>query len=474
MRIRGRLALLIGVVAVAATLVPVARASAAGLPPTLSVSSYRVELRTAPFGGVSPSETVTVTNLGPGTATGLKVSAVDNSDFTRTTTCGPTLGAGASCTFTVVLNGNEYPGHPGEPAYSGRRGYVRVSADGGSAPIVEVDGRVDGARMQLGVNPRYVDLGRPAVGQAGPITTVTIDNDQPDTLDRIDAQASDPRFEIVANRCGGPLVSGARCSIDIRYRASRPGNPLQSIGLAGWKGTRLWTSSTIEVRGGAPLTVSEAFSHRMYKVFFNRVPTWKQVRQLADELEDGSRSKRSVVRDFLYSDPWVTFQVTNLLYFDSRVDSRTAPALAKPYVADIMSGRRTLASVEIELVSRAGVIEYRGNGTLGGWVDFIYRWYLGRAPDPAGLAFWTARAERLGAPSVARSFYNDPWSLRKRVTTRYQEALGRPADPAGIAYWSPRLAKRGDQELAMSLALSPEFLRRAHQFPWDEYQQSPD
>lgn len=452
-----------------------AQPAAGAVAPTLAVSSWRVEFGDVPLGATSAPKVVTITNLGPGTATGLAVGTIDHPDYARTTTCGSTLGAGRSCTVSIVLHSVEDPDHVGQPAYAHRVGHLRISSAGGSSPLIDVVGRAGYPEWAgLDVNPRYADLGRVPVGSVTKTTVVTVTNRQPTALDQITPTSADPRFEIASNGCTTPIASGASCTIGLRYRPTAAGTPDTSISLRSKVGTSNGPSSTVEVRGGGPLTVGEAFARRMYSVFFGPVPTWKQVRTLADEVEGGARSRRSVATDFLYTEPWVRLQVMNLLTLDARIDSISGPPMATPYVNAILRRERTLASVEIELASRPGVVEYRGGGTAAGWVAWAYQHYLGRAPDPAGLAFWVSRAERLGVPAVARSLYNDPWSLRRRINLRYQEALGRQADPAGIAYWSPRLAKRGDQDLGISLAVSPEFLRRAHQFPWDDPGPNPD
>lgn len=81
--------------------------------------------------------------------------------------------------------------------------------------------------------------------------------------------------------------------------------------------------------------------------------------------------------------------------------------------------------------------------------QFVARFYtlvLGRAPDPAGLRGWTeflrGNCNADGLAALAEGFFdsvefrtNKAYSLESLVTLFYDTFLGRPPDPAGLAGW---------------------------------------
>src|SRR5436309_10175234 len=82
--------------------------------------------------------------------------------------------------------------------------------------------------------------------------------------------------------------------------------------------------------------------------------------------------------------------------------------------------------------------------------DFVTRFYsnvLGRSPDSAGKAQWVslinANCNAQEFDSIARGFFDStefrtvkPLSLTGLVTTLYQTFLGRNPDPTGLAGWA--------------------------------------
>lgn len=116
--------------------------------------------------------------------------------------------------------------------------------------------------------------------------------------------------------------------------------------------------------------------------------------------------------------------------------------------------------------------EFRTNRSLGltDLVRVLYRTFLNRDPDPAGLAGWTEffRQTRLGIalhgflPSAEfqRLVPNrrNPTAVAAVVTRLYQEILQRNPDQAGLAGWVNYVVTTGDVEgMALSFLASQEF-----------------
>jgi hypothetical protein len=93
----------------------------------------------------------------------------------------------------------------------------------------------------------------------------------------------------------------------------------------------------------------------------------------------------------------------------------------------------------------------------------LYGAYLERAPDATGLHYWVARfGEGMSLADIAKSFYNSAEAVSLRpvthsaselVTAAYQDVLGRTPDTAGLAYWTAEVSGGRMPEDKLPLAL---------------------
>lgn len=95
----------------------------------------------------------------------------------------------------------------------------------------------------------------------------------------------------------------------------------------------------------------------------------------------------------------------------------------------------------------------------------LYGAYLDRAPDALGLHFWVAKfGAGASLDDIARSFYNSSEAVAHRPVTHsaselvavaYQDVLGREPDAAGLAYWSAEVqgGRLPEYKLALAVAL---------------------
>lgn len=86
-----------------------------------------------------------------------------------------------------------------------------------------------------------------------------------------------------------------------------------------------------------------------------------------------------------------------------------------------------------------------GDGTPQTFVRNLYRELLGREPSAGDLAYWAAQVQAdssvAGREQVISFFMNSPEYKAHYVDTLYEVFLGRAPDAAGLAFWS---AKMGD------------------------------
>ncbi|MDE2058521.1 MAG: DUF4214 domain-containing protein [candidate division NC10 bacterium] len=115
--------------------------------------------------------------------------------------------------------------------------------------------------------------------------------------------------------------------------------------------------------------------------------------------------------------------------------------------------------------------------TLTGLVTVLYRTFLERDPDSSGLVFWADqfRQERLSLALegfiLSAEFQSllpdrtDRAAVTAVVTRFYTEILGRAPEPAGLAFWVDHIVATGDLEgAAVAFSASPEFEARALTF----------
>ncbi len=105
---------------------------------------------------------------------------------------------------------------------------------------------------------------------------------------------------------------------------------------------------------------------------------------------------------------------------------------------------RTARTMRLEVEA----LEDRLTPSATTYVTGLYNDVLHRAPDPAGLSFWTGQLQS-GAQSmqqVAASFWLSPEHRTLQVEQYYQQYLHRTADPAGLTFWTQVFAS-GQSEI---------------------------
>jgi len=100
-----------------------------------------------------------------------------------------------------------------------------------------------------------------------------------------------------------------------------------------------------------------------------------------------------------------------------------------------------------------------GGSTTNAIVQSLYRNILGRAGEPAGLAFWeSAINSGASVTAVANQFYKSPEYLTDVVNSYYKTYLGRTGEPAGVQFWVNALQTGTSQQtVATDFLASPEY-----------------
>jgi hypothetical protein len=161
------------------------------------------------------------------------------SDFSKTTTCGSTLGAGASCTFSVTFT----PGAAGT-----RTASLMVSDDGGGSPqavpmtgtgvaaalspppqtttvtatsaaFASTSGGARAVGASSGLSPSALSFGKQKMGTSSSPQNATFTNTRKTTtrIRKINVSGSGQGDFVLTNTCGAKVVAGKSCTLQITF-----------------------------------------------------------------------------------------------------------------------------------------------------------------------------------------------------------------------------------------------------------------
>lgn len=95
--------------------------------------------------------------------------------------------------------------------------------------------------------------------------------------------------------------------------------------------------------------------------------------------------------------------------------------------------------------------------TAAAWVGGLYREYLGRAPEPAGLAYWQAVLPVVGRAGVVDGIRHSLEARTMWVACELRE-YGVTAAPDRIRQWADDLLAKDESRVLADIATSPEWV----------------
>jgi hypothetical protein len=172
-------------------------------PSSLIFGSTTIGLSSAP-------QSVTLTNSGDGTLTGITVQAAG--PFAASNNCGNTLGGHLSCQIAVTFDPTSAGPVSGEltVADSIRTQLVALSGQGAFPP-------------NASASPASLDFGPYAVNAATPPQVVTLSNQGTLTLTDLSPSISGNDFAITGSTCGSSLAPLSTCQISVVFKPSTIG-----------------------------------------------------------------------------------------------------------------------------------------------------------------------------------------------------------------------------------------------------------
>ena len=198
--------------------------NASGSPQQVPLSGTGTTAKFAPasvgFGSVatgvtSTAKIVTLTNVGTTTLTitAIAITGTNASDFAQTHTCGASLAAGASCTFSVTF----------KPSATGTRSASLSVTDNavGSPQLVSLSGVGTTAKLA----PASLSFGSVKVGTTSAAKSITLTNIGTTalTITAIAITGTNSGDFLQTHTCGASLAAGASCTISVQFKPTATG-----------------------------------------------------------------------------------------------------------------------------------------------------------------------------------------------------------------------------------------------------------
>jgi len=198
-----------------------------GASPTAGVAPTTLTFTNQQVGTTSAAQTATLSNTGtaPLTITGITIGGTNAGDFARTTTCGATLAAGATCTISVTF---------APTAAGARTASVAIASNDPVNPTLSVALTGTGTAPTAGVAPTTLTFTNQQVGTTSAAQTATLSNTgtAPLTITGITIGGTNAGDFARTTTCGATLAAGATCTISVTFAPTAAGARTASVAIA--------------------------------------------------------------------------------------------------------------------------------------------------------------------------------------------------------------------------------------------------
>jgi hypothetical protein len=185
-------------------------ASAAFAQPVVSLSPTSLAFGNEQV-GIPSSLPLTLKNTGSATLTikSVAITGANGTDFTQTNTCGTSVAAGASCSFTVIFN----------PSWTGARAGSLTITDNASPTTQTVTLSGTGLAPGAVFTPSSLTFPNQALSTSSTSQTITLTNNGQAALaiSGLAVAGSNPADFAQTNNCGSSLAINASCTITVTF-----------------------------------------------------------------------------------------------------------------------------------------------------------------------------------------------------------------------------------------------------------------
>ena len=186
---------------------------AAAAPAALQASPTSLAFGSIVVGVTSATQSVTVSNTGGTAASSVSVASGNPTEFpVSSNTCGSTLNAGASCSFSVAYKPSATGADAASVTISHAAGSVAVAVSGTGAPP---------PTPNLQASPASLAFGSITVGTTAAAKAITVTNTGTGNATGVAyANSNAARFPLTGNTCGPTIAAGTTCTLDVAYAPS--------------------------------------------------------------------------------------------------------------------------------------------------------------------------------------------------------------------------------------------------------------
>lgn len=211
-----------------------------------------------------------------------------------------------------------------------------------------------------------------------------------------------------------------------------------------------------------PLTCARPWLGRVTQSLVHRPPNAAELDQVGAAADPRLAARTAIVRTLLTSREGRAATVSDA--YGDELDRSADPSGLAHWTTALTQGRVRPEDLTAALLASNEAYRKAG-GTDRAWVEAAYHRHVTLTPDPAGVAYWTAKVASVGRLRTARLFLATPGARRIRVQQLYKVTLGRPADPGGVAHGLGVLSRSGEDALRTELLASEELWFRSQGDP---------
>jgi uncharacterized repeat protein (TIGR01451 family) len=210
-------------------------------------------------------------------------------------------------------------------------------------------------------------------------------------------------------------------------------------------------------------TPNQNWVQEVYRDLFDRQAELQGLDYWVAELTQGV-SRGEVAYQMVQIASFEEFQHDTVVALYQQYLGRAPDTAGEAYWTAYLYDGGTIAGMSQALVSSPEFYSVRGGGTVDGFLKALFQDALGRPIDASALAhFGTQMAQGATAADVADVIFASDEYHRVRVNALFEQLLDRPADPGALTYYAGELDNGASEELVVSqLTSSDEYFERAN------------
>jgi hypothetical protein len=201
-------------------------------------------------------------------------------------------------------------------------------------------------------------------------------------------------------------------------------------------------------------TPDENYIQEIYRDLFGRQAEMQGLDYWVAELSQGI-SRQQVAYQMVQIASFEEFQHDTVAALYQQYLGRAPDAAGLAYWSAYLYNGGTIEGLSQALVTSPEYWEARAGGTAEGFVSALFQDALGRAVEPAALTYFTGMmATGASAADLAASVFNSDEYHRLRVNSLFEQFMHRPGDQGALAYFAGELDNGGTDELVISQLLA--------------------